>query len=106
MTIYDLLERLVDGPRLQEYEVSAAMRLIGQARDVNLFGTMARFLDPATHACRRAGDTWPDAVRCRTCQATMPALPHQCVPYTRYSGGRWDVRGGHVTTCRICGKEM
>lgn len=106
MTIYDLLERLIDGPRLQSYEVAAAMKLVGQMRDMNVFGTTARFLDPATHACQRGGDKWPDSIRCRICQTTMPALPHRCTPYTRYAGGRWDVRGAHVTTCSICGKEM
>lgn len=106
MTIYEVLERMIIGPPFRSDEEQAAVLLIRQMRDMNVLGTMARFLDPATHECR-AGEYWPDAGRCLVCQAPMTVRPHECSPVIRWSGNQWDPRGGgHYSKCRICGMEM
>lgn len=105
MTIYEVLERLVIGPVFRSDEEETAVRVIRQCRDMNVLGTMARFIDPATHDCR-AGDYWPDSGQCVICGVPITVKVHECSPVTRWAGNRWDLHGTHTTNCRICNREM
>lgn len=100
MTIYDVLERIVEQRPFQEFEKQASIKLIRQMRELNVLGTLARNLDIGTHECVRAGPYWPDN-HCTICQGPMPAEMHQCSPVIR----AWR-QGGSFTHCRYCGKDM
>lgn len=70
MTIYDVLERMIIGPPFRADEEQAAVELIHEMRDMNIFGSIAA-IDRPTHECDHVpmfmGGSRAYVTRCRIC---------------------------------------
>jgi hypothetical protein len=98
VNIYDVLLRIVEQRPFQEHEKRTAIKLIEQMEQLNVLGTTARHLDPATHECRQ-GEWWPDSGYCLICGVLMPVPAHIASRQKMWTGQNY------VERCRICGEE-
>ena len=108
MNIYDVLRKLVEARPWADLERTEAIDLLNELESVNALGTLSGKLDKRDHDHERAGQWFPESMKCVTCRIGMDPPSHACIP-GEVGVGAQSWRGGYYRTetrCKICNREM